>query len=265
MGENKDIFKCGVCGNEYDTYKGLKLHRVHGHKDVCEICGKDFSDVPDIFLNCGEVLVHKKKKHPNRVRCDICKKKFENPLEFRKHAKKEHEDEVFCDICGNQFKNEYGLKMHMIRKHNKKSPRRDRVEDVSKLDEMDFKNKSVFDEKLGHYLRSPLEREVAYTLYKGGIEYRYESMIFNLDMEGDFHRIYMPDFLVGEYGKIVVEPHQSLNNRDKKKFKIFMNQYPEYIFIIIGTDSKIESGLCDRYIYCMDQWDLITTIKNYLD
>lgn len=92
-------------------------------------------------------------------------------------------------------------------------------------------------EETGHTVRSNWEKEIDLMLHEAGINYQYEPKTFELPDEDT----YTPDFIIR--GEIVVEVKGWPDQKSKKIAKQFMQEYPEYQYIVVGN--KIP---CDKLI-----------------
>jgi len=89
----------------------------------------------------------------------------------------------------------------------------------------------------GHTVRSNWEKEVDIILHNADIDYEYEPKTFELS-DGD---TYTPDFIV--QNKIVIEVKGWPNEISKKRAKLFMQKYSEYLYIVVGNEIP-----CDNFI-----------------
>lgn len=81
-------------------------------------------------------------------------------------------------------------------------------------------------EETNHKVRSRWERDLDIILHESELEYEYEPETFEL---GD--TTYTPDFTVGD---TVIEVKGYANERSLDKAERFMNQYPEYQYVVLG-------------------------------
>lgn len=104
-------------------------------------------------------------------------------------------------------------------------------------------------EETGHRVRSNWEKEIDLMLHRNDIDYKYEPRTFKLP-NGD---TYTPDFIVRE--KIVIEVKGWPDERSKKRAELFMGEYPDYRYIVVGNkvpcDEHIEWKKRDRLLSSM--------------
>ncbi|MFB6088305.1 MAG: C2H2-type zinc finger protein [Candidatus Aenigmatarchaeota archaeon] len=48
-------YKCDICGKEFDSKKGLKIHKsqTHDKRYKCDICGKEFKNEKGLKIHKG--------------------------------------------------------------------------------------------------------------------------------------------------------------------------------------------------------------------
>jgi hypothetical protein len=102
-------------------------------------------------------------------------------------------------------------------------------------------------EETDRYVRSSWEKDVDLLLHESDIDYRYEPKRFQLE-----NRKYMPDFMVGDF---IVEVKGYVGDGFEEKAEEFMEMYPEYEYLVIGT--KIP---CDTHF----GWDEKESAIEYL-
>lgn len=99
--------------------------------------------------------------------------------------------------------------------------------------------------ELGHSVRSNLERDVALFLKRKNICYEYEKPYHIIYNNGKRHT-YFSDFTLTDYS-IVIEAKGFLREDSDEKLKYFINQYPQYKFIIICCSIKDKNQFGTEY------------------
>lgn len=102
----------------------------------------------------------------------------------------------------------------------------------------------------GHTVRSNWEKDIDLMLHKHDIDYEYEPKTFELASENT----YTPDFIVKR--ELVIEVKGWPNEISVKRAKLFMKDYPEFKYIVVGN--KIP---CDIFIDWKEREKLIETIR----
>lgn len=104
-------------------------------------------------------------------------------------------------------------------------------------------------EATGHTVRSNWEKEIDLSLHNSELNYRYEPKTFKLTDE----LTYTPDFIVED---IIIEVKGWPNDISKKRAEIFLEEKPEYTYLVIGN--KIP---CDIFIAWEDRDILVEKIQ----
>lgn len=86
---------------------------------------------------------------------------------------------------------------------------------------------SFYSEELGHMVRSRWEEAVGLVLEEAEVDYGFEVKYFDLD-----EMRYLPDFFVSDS---IIEVKGPVSDRDIRKAELFMKQYPEYTYIVVGS------------------------------
>ena len=122
--ENKKLYQCRVCDEEFSTSSGLKDHIVKIHKGrkiyQCPICSDKFIDKEK--MNDHIVKIHKGRKI---FQCPICSDKFIDEEKMNEHISTVHEgkkksnevDKCYvypCNVCDEEFSTSSGLKDHSL-------------------------------------------------------------------------------------------------------------------------------------------------------
>lgn len=102
----------------------------------------------------------------------------------------------------------------------------------------------------GHAVRSNWEKEIDLLLHNSEFDYQYEPETFELNRE----LTYTPDFIVED---IVIEVKGWPNAISKKRARIFMEERPEYTYIVVGNRVP-----CDIFIDWENRTELISEIRN---
>lgn len=102
--------------------------------------------------------------------------------------------------------------------------------------------------ELSHKVRSSWEEEIAKTLVEYGISYDYEQE-FKLSVGS-----YYPDFVVSN---IVIEVKGFSNERSITKATAFMNEFPEYTYVVVGDEIP-----CDIHIPWKERVTIIEVITD---
>lgn len=137
----KLIFKCSICGKDFNNINNCKLHEkrhtgAHNQKKKCQICGKEFAqkcllayhmrthtgEKPNVCEHCGAAFACKSnlKKH-YRIHtgerpfvCDICNKGFNQKSSLTCHKRSHVTFKPFaCKVCSKQFGLNEELIVHM--------------------------------------------------------------------------------------------------------------------------------------------------------
>jgi len=95
----------------------------------------------------------------------------------------------------------------------------------------------------GHKVRSSWEADFDVALHESNVQYEYEPSRFDLG-----NRSYLPDFICGE--SIVVEVKGYVLDGSVEKGRKFMEQYPEYTYVVVGGDTSHKIP-CDKHF----EWD----------
>lgn len=103
-------------------------------------------------------------------------------------------------------------------------------------------------DELTHTVRSSWEKKIAKLLIENEISYSYEDE-FVLSKGS-----YYPDFITGE---CVIEVKGWSNDRSIKKADWFMEEFPEYKYVVVGAEIP-----CDIHIPWEDRKNLVKVIKN---
>lgn len=144
--KSKFVYKCNVCGKEYNSksncHRHLKSHT--NDKDYkCGVCGKGFTHKYEVRMHCrihtGEkpfkcpictrgfnesgnlrrhMKIHVKDESP--YKCGVCFKGFNNTARLNAHIKV-HTGEIVCDTCNRKFNKISDLYRH-IRIHTGERP-----------------------------------------------------------------------------------------------------------------------------------------------
>lgn len=144
--KSKFVYKCNVCGKEYNSksncHRHLKSHT--NDKDYkCGYCGKGFTHKYEVRMHCrihtGEkpfkcpictrgfnesgnlrrhMKIHVKDESP--YKCGVCFKGFNNTARLNAHIKV-HTGEIVCDTCNRKFNKISDLYRH-IRIHTGERP-----------------------------------------------------------------------------------------------------------------------------------------------
>lgn len=106
-------------------------------------------------------------------------------------------------------------------------------------------------EETGHVVRSSWEEKIDLLLHDSGLEYEYESQRFDLDNQS---MTYLPDFKVDDN---IVEVKGWANEPSQKKAEMFVAEYPDYRYIVVGDkmecDVHIEWEDRDRLVGVLDE------------
>lgn len=126
--KTKFIYKCNVCGKEYNNKSNCHRH-LKSHTDTkgfkCGYCGKAFTHRYEVRMHCrthtGErpykcpictrgfnesgnlrrhMKIHEGDNSP--YKCGVCFKGFNDTLRLNAHMKV-HTGEIVCDVCGKKF------------------------------------------------------------------------------------------------------------------------------------------------------------------
>lgn len=126
--KTKFIYKCNVCGKEYNNKSNCHRH-LKSHTDTkgfkCGYCGKAFTHRYEVRMHCrthtGErpykcpictrgfnesgnlrrhMKIHEGDNSP--FKCGVCFKGFNDTLRLNAHMKV-HTGEIVCDVCGKKF------------------------------------------------------------------------------------------------------------------------------------------------------------------
>ncbi|MFB6159171.1 MAG: NUMOD3 domain-containing DNA-binding protein [Candidatus Nanohalobium sp.] len=105
-------------------------------------------------------------------------------------------------------------------------------------------------EETGHTVRSNWEKEIDLMLHEAGIDYKYEPKTFELPKGNT----YTPDFIIR--GEIVIEVKGWPDDKSKKRAELFMQEYPEYQYMVVGNEIP-----CERFVSWNNRSNLIELLK----
>ena len=115
-GSGPGHFRCGQCGDEFDSLRGYLEHRVYNHMGTeCWICQKT--------LSSRKILNRHIKAHTGEKTfpCDHCDKVFVTQSERKNHMRLLTMEKSFtCNLCGKGFKQQSSLDYHMATHSNEK-------------------------------------------------------------------------------------------------------------------------------------------------
>ena len=136
--KTKFIYKCNVCGKEYNNKSNCHRH-LKSHTDTkgykCGYCGKAFTHRYEVRMHCrthtGErpfkcpictrgfnesgnlrrhMKIHEKDNSP--YKCGVCFKGFNDTMRLNAHTKV-HTGDIVCDTCGRKFSKISDLYRHI--------------------------------------------------------------------------------------------------------------------------------------------------------
>ena len=124
-GEEGKGFLCEVCGKDYASKAGLRLHIKDKHSSdcrfKCNICGAGFNRV-------GDFKGHMNKHQGEKEICTVCGQQFQYKTSLRKHQRKCHSNEpiaarenFLCSFCGVAVSSRDSLREHVGEFHAGKS------------------------------------------------------------------------------------------------------------------------------------------------
>lgn len=177
--ENPPSYDCKICVKTFSTYRNLKIHNSHKHKDQKEISGQvsetssdDASmtfeefrrnhseDVSDNAIEClickkttkkRNFVNHVKSRHATfgAFKCPVCPETFFRPEHRIQHLSKSHRGMFFCQTCNIQFHRNSRYARHMKDSHEIEVDSRDKYEvdlDCSDLRFLPYVTKTQDDE-----------------------------------------------------------------------------------------------------------------------
>ena len=110
---------CPLCGKQFSDYSGLFYHRQTVHEAIevnCELCGK-------VFQSEVRLQAHIVRTHKEMTACTICGAVVRN---MKNHMHAVHTDDsqksYQCDFCGKGFMDKKGLENHRMSVHLKLRP-----------------------------------------------------------------------------------------------------------------------------------------------
>lgn len=110
--KSKFVYKCNVCGKEYNSksncHRHLKSH-TNDKEYKCGYCGKGFTHKYEVRMHCR---IHTGEKP---FKCPICTRGFNESGNLRRHMKIHVKDEspYKCGVCFKGFNNTARLNAHM--------------------------------------------------------------------------------------------------------------------------------------------------------
>jgi len=240
--------ECPTCSRSFSTEQGMKQHhtKTHGESltttDVeCEWCGEE-DTIQQWRMNCQE----------RWFCCDECR------LSWDSERKK-------GSFVGDQYDTPSGEDHHQAKREDRTCVICSEVFSVQPWKEnqtcsrdcaYELRSQSISEAagdrrfggwewrtvpQTGHEVRSSWEEEIDLLLYDVGVEYEYESQIFELKNSS-----YCPDFIVDD---VVIEVKGYASDRCLRKGEQFMELYPDHRYVVVqGAGEPIQ---CDVHI----DWD----------
>ena len=98
---------------ERDNKVYIDFYSKHQKTDVCQECGK-------VFTNKPAFNVHMRESHPESIgseRCHICGKGYKNKWTLKEHLKRHEKCESLCIECGKTLPNKISLESHIKLNH----------------------------------------------------------------------------------------------------------------------------------------------------
>lgn len=111
---SEEVFKCDECGKECKSKPALKAHHKNNHNNEqikCEQCDK-------VYRHRSAYTTHLKTKHSDAPRarnvCDFCGKEYSDRLSFKRHllTHSDNYTKLQCEECDKTFHSYYGLFVH---------------------------------------------------------------------------------------------------------------------------------------------------------
>ena len=135
--ETEDLYPCNVCNTRFATKVALNKHWDSQHPDksktTCTLCHKTFTSefyllehtrthlniLPFSCYLCNAVFAtnskmhsHRRKKHPERFKCDNCEEEFLLARDLNCHKKIHLANHFVCVKCNKPFLNKYYFLQH---------------------------------------------------------------------------------------------------------------------------------------------------------
>lgn len=278
-GNNHDRY---VSGYLYDSltsnFKG-KQHSKESKRKMSEKKKKYYKDNPDVMKGANNPLYGVGHTEESRKKMSKSqKKRFSKPEDnprYGVHLTDETKRKISEANKGRKRTDEFGQKVsermsgenhHMYGKHHSEETKRKISEANSGVNAPMYGRKPqypkpYFVEDLDHLVRSSWEEEIGMMLKDNGIEYEYESDMFEVTYDGTKHH-YHPDFIISNGNKkVVVEPHCYFNDISLEKFNSFNLKYPDILFVVL-SGSKPDDEICDVFINWENRHELIDVIRS---
>ena len=252
-------WECPTCGDKFSSGKGMKHHhaRTHGESlliNECEWCGDEFHNQSRDQKYCSKECFKESKKVV--IECEICGTEFKE-VQWRVESRGR---KLCSDECVSEWKSDY-FEGHEVSEETRQKLReanlgregywkgKERSEEtIRKIEEswenrepptVNWQSRLVVD--TNDIVDSSWERDFAFLLSHHNLNYenpRNTGRYFELG-----HRKYTPDFIV-EYD-FVVEIKGYLYDEDEcvRTAEGFMDQYPNYTYIVVGTKLPSDSHL----------------------
>ena len=100
-------FRCDLCGQNFETKKSLKVHKIIAS---CQVSGKK--------SNLDRVKKVKNLSRGKRYQCAQCHKSYAFRSDYKNHVRVKHEGlTIRCDLCDKKFTKKSSLKVHKIMVH----------------------------------------------------------------------------------------------------------------------------------------------------
>ena len=249
-------FECPNCAKETGSMRGLASHWDQIHDDprpdwiyysVSEEHGENISKAQR-----GRELSeeHKQKlADSDYYQSDEYQEKMSEALSGREKSE-EHKEKIAESMSGenNPMYGSYGEEHH---NHGVtwSEETREKMSEARKGISGGGKTDTQTVNETGHVVKSSWEAKVDRLLYNNNAEFEYEPETFKFESG----RAYTPDFIVS--GEIVVEVKGHIwNDWDKERASLFMDQYPDYTYIVVG-----EKLPCDLH-YPWDNMEQLTEV-----